>query len=364
MRAVRTVRTGLFLARMRLQDPALGRLCDDDQRTIVNMIWPVLTAEEIAPFRELYLRHRDERPDAHGMLAPLDPPESVVRLRYLVPPPRFVESFLNKLKSYEDPGVLLIAAEWQAIRVTRFKEGEFVPPLTPEELVARAERLRVERADAVLQRSRDSQQKKRAKLCEFLARQARLHVPSPEPADVVPINMYEGPALAEEAPENPVVEVQRPANINEPAVADDETSSELEDADVPEENDDTDSLCEDAECEDEETCSDTSDSLSTEEPTEEGLAACAAEVLPTDEGVPSSGLPELVEPTLPEAVEAVSTDRCVKLVVHKSDAPENQRAPVIPAQPGTPAIYLPLPAEVLNGRMFEIRCRIRLVSED
>ena len=154
---------GLFLARMRLQDPALGRLCDDDQRTIVNLIWPVLTAAEIAPFRELYLEHRDERPDVHGMLAPLDPPESAVRLRYLVPPPRFVESFLNKLKSYADPGVLLIASEWQAIRVTRFKEGEFVPPLSPEELLARAERLRVARAAAVLQRSRESQLKKRAK---------------------------------------------------------------------------------------------------------------------------------------------------------------------------------------------------------
>ena len=114
---------GLFLARMRIQDPALGRLCDEDQRTIVNLIWPTLTDSEIEPFRALYLRHRDEAPDANGVYAPLEPPESSVRLKYLVPKPMFVESFLNKLN-----GRLLIAAEWRPLLV-RFTHDEFVKPV-------------------------------------------------------------------------------------------------------------------------------------------------------------------------------------------------------------------------------------------
>ena len=256
---------------MRLQDPALGRLCDEDQRTIVTLIWPVLTAVEIAPFRELYLQHRDERPDVYGMFAPLDPPESAVRLRYLVPPPRFVESFLNKLKSYTDPGELLIASEWQAIRVTWFMTGEFVPPLSPEELLARAERLRAARATDVLQRSRESRLKKQAKFCEFVARQARRNVPSPELAEVQQFNLYYDPALAEEEPEDPVVDEQDPANNDDLALAEDKSLSGHEDDDLaPEENEDTDSWCEE-ECEDEETSADSSDASSAEEPIAEEL---------------------------------------------------------------------------------------------
>ena len=101
-------------------------------------------------------------------------------------------------------------------------------------------------------------------------------------------------------------------------LAEDESLPVHEDADfAPEEDDDNESWCEE-ECEDEETCTDSSDSPSSEEPTAEELASCVAEVLiPDDKEASTSGPPELAEEAPQVTAMPIPTNGFIDLVVHK-----------------------------------------------